>query len=300
MITRNRVSLFIDHSPFSILHWHLRHPPSPQPSPGGRGSHASATHGIIADVPLARLKSILHDVVDLVYPSACAACDVHIDGRGPLCPDCVADLAAQEQEPACRLCAKPLASDGDPCPWCEGKGEPNFERIVRLGLYADPIRHLIYKMKLGGRWSLAEFFADRLIEQEPVKALLTETDCLVPIPLHRLRQMSRGFNQAEILARQLKSWTKVKVVQPLVRVRNTETQTIVRSRARREENLKHAFGLVSPKQVAGRHVVLIDDIMTTGATLQSAARALKAAKPASLSVIVIAIADPKGREFEVI
>jgi ComF family protein len=255
---------------------------------------------MITRVPLARVISILRDVVDLVYPTACAACDVHIDSRGPLCADCLSDLRAQEEDPACPLCAKPLAMHGDPCPWCEGKGEPNFERIVRLGLYADPIRHVIYKMKLNGRWALAEFFADRLRELSTVKALLRESDYLVPIPLHRFRQMSRGFNQSEILARRLKKGERIKVVQPLVRIRNTETQTVVRSRSRREENMKHAFGLVSPKQVAGRHVVLIDDIMTTGATLQSAARTLKQAKPASLSVIVIAIADPKGREFEVI
>jgi predicted amidophosphoribosyltransferase len=103
-----------------------------------------------------------------------------------------------------------------------------------------------------------------------------------------------------VLARRLKALHRLPVVCPLVRVRNTEAQVAVKSRTKREQNLREAFGLVDPAAVAGRHVVIVDDITTTGATLQSVARALKPAKPASISALVIAIADPKGREFEVI
>jgi ComF family protein len=251
-------------------------------------------------VLLTRVKLVFRDVVDLLYPTACAVCQFHVDGSGPLCPDCMANLCRLEREPACGVCAKPLAHVGDPCPWCKGKGEPNFERVVRLAVYGDPIRQLVMRMKYHGRWSLAEFMAGRLLEQEHTKALLTEADCLVPVPLHRLRQISRGYNQAEVLARRIGRLAGLPVRQPLVRVRNTPTQTKARSRAKREENLRDAFGLVSPRKVAGRHVVLVDDITTTGATLQAAARAIKLAGPASISALVIAIADPKRRDFEVI
>lgn len=258
--------------------------------------------GILVRVIVARAKSFFRDVVDLLYPTACAACETFVDDAGPLCPKCFADLLAQEDEAACGFCAMPLAQHGDPCPYCEGKGEPNFERIVRLGIYADPIRHLVYRMKYHGRWSLAEFFADRLLEQERVKAMLTETDLLVPVPLHRWRQVTRGFNQADVLAKRMSRLAddEPAVARPLVRLRHTEAQIRVRSRAKREENLKQAFGLIHPRVVEGRHVVLVDDITTTGATLQSAARALKPGKPASLSAIVIAIADPKRRDFELV
>ena len=263
-----------------------------------------------ARVSLARARSLLGEVVDLIYPTACAACEVFVDGPGPLCPECDAGLVALEAEPACGLCAKPLAAHGDPCAWCGGKGEPNFDRVVRLGIFDEPIRHLVYRMKYHRRWSLAEYFADRLIGQEAVKGLLTEADVLVPVPLHPLRQVARGFNQAEVVARRLASHTKryrwlpgrsakPRVVQALARVRNTETQTAMHSRARRVENLRHAFALIDPGRVRGRHVVLVDDVFTTGATLQSAARALKAGKPASLSALAVAMADPKGHSFEV-
>ncbi|CAA9434167.1 MAG: Competence protein F homolog, phosphoribosyltransferase domain; protein YhgH required for utilization of DNA as sole source of carbon and energy [uncultured Phycisphaerae bacterium] len=251
-------------------------------------------------MPLGRAKNLLRDVVDLLYPTACAFCETHVDGAGPLCPSCLADLEHQEDEAACPACAKPLAQHGDPCPYCEGSGEPNFEKIVRLGVYADPIRHLVYRAKYHGRWALAEFFADRLTRQPAVVGLLNQTDCLVPVPLHRVRQIARGYNQAEVLARRLKKLHRLPVVRPLVRVRHTEAQVVVKSRAKREQNLREAFGLIDAKAVAGRHVVIVDDITTTGATLQSVARALKPAKPASLSAVVIAVADPRGRDFEVI
>jgi predicted amidophosphoribosyltransferase len=119
--------------------------------------------------------------------------------------------------------------------------------------------------------------------------------------------MSRGFNQAEILARRLASRSRPRpgrprpiLTQPLVRLRNTELQTKVHSRTRREKNVRDAFGLVRPASIAGRHVVIVDDITTTGATLQSVARSLKPAKPATMSALVIAIADPNGRDFETI
>lgn len=253
-------------------------------------------------VIVARTRSLFRDVVDLLYPTTCAACETFVDNpSGPLCTACNDALLKQENEAACPACAMPLVAHGDPCPYCEGKGERNFERIVRLGVYSDPIRHLVYRMKYHGRWSLAEFFADRLIEQERAKALLTETDVLIPVPLHWFRRLTRGYNQAEVLARRIarRVGRQPYVVRPLVRVRATEAQIRVRSRTKRQENLKDAFGLVDAGAIAGKHVVIVDDITTTGATLQSAARALRPAKPASLSALVIAIADPKRREFEV-
>lgn len=194
----------------------------------------------------------------------------------------------------------PLAELDAPCPYCDDKGVRPLERIVRLGVFNDPLKHLVHQAKYHHRWPLAEFLAERLSEQERVKGLLTETDVLVAVPLHASRHVKRGYNQAEVLTRWLGSLNRLKVVKPAVRVRNTETQTHIHSQAKREENLRDAFGLVNLKCIRGKHVVLVDDVMTTGATLKSFARCLKDADPASLSAIVIAIADPKRRGFEVI
>jgi ComF family protein len=175
-----------------------------------------------------------------------------------------------------------------------------FERVVALGTFRDPLRHLIYAAKYHGRWTVAERLADRLLEQEAIKGLMTVTDCLVPVPLHWLRHITRGFNQAEVLARRLAKRCGKRVERPVIRLRNTETQTHLHSRAKREENLKHAFGLVDRWSIRDRHVVIVDDVMTTGATLQSVARALAPAEPASVSAMVLAVADPLGQDFQVI
>ena len=98
-------------------------------------------------------------------------------------------------------CAMPLAEFGAPCAYCLGKGLYPFDRILRLGIYQDPLKHVIHQMKYRQRWALAEFLADRLLEQEPVKGLLSQTDCLVPVPLFAMRQIARGYNQADVIAR---------------------------------------------------------------------------------------------------
>jgi competence protein ComFC len=235
--------------------------------------------------------------LDFCYPGACAMCDAACEGDVPLCESCRIDLAKQENAAACEHCAMPVKEHGDPCPYCRGKGVPHFERIVRLGIYEDPLKHLIHLMKYRHAWNLAEFLTDRLLDQERVKSLMQQTDVIVPVPLFFTRQIARGFNQAELIARHLGRRCGHRIVNAITRVRPTETQTNL-SATQREENLRGALALIDPKRIKGKHVVVVDDVKTTGATLQSAARALEEAKPASLSAITIAIADPKGRGFE--
>jgi ComF family protein len=246
-----------------------------------------------------RVSHLLRDVLDFCYPHRCARCESA--SRGPfLCDACDADLQQLERRAACDKCAKPLGGPGGACPYCEGAGERPFDRIVALGLFRDPLRHLIYNAKYHGRWPVAECLADRLLEQEPVKGLLSDVDCLVPVPLHRVRQMARGFNQAEVIARRLGKRCGKRVFDPAVRLRGTDSQIHLHSRTKREENLTDAFGLVDEWSIRERHVLIVDDVMTTGATLRSLARTLSAAEPASLSVVVVAVADPMGQDFEVI
>jgi ComF family protein len=138
--------------------------------------------------------------------------------------------------------------------------------------------------------------AARLLAQERVKGVLQETQVLVAVPLHWRRQLERGYNQAEVIARWLGRKCGIPIARPVRRVRNTETQTHLHSHAKRAQNLREAFALVDGKPIAGRHVTVVDDVWTTGATMQAMARVLKAARPASLSAIVVAAADPRGVE----
>jgi ComF family protein len=241
---------------------------------------------------------LVREVLDFCYPGACACCKAATGGATALCEACDAELRKLESAPACRSCAKPLAEAGAPCPHCLGDGIAHFEWVLRLGVFTDPLRELIHLVKYHHRWPLAEVLADRLLAREAVKGLLAETDVLVPVPLHRLRQISRGYNQSEVIARRLASRSGKKVVRPAVRLRNTESQTNLTSAAQREENVRDAFALLNPRLVRGKRVVVIDDVMTTGATLKAVARAIRPARPASMCAVVIAVADPKGRDFQ--
>ena len=240
--------------------------------------------------------AIVSAAVGFCFPWSCAVCAAGYEGRGPLCPTCDAELAALEGEPNCRACALPLPMHGSPCPYCRGKGPPNFDRVVRLTAYHDPARVLIHHLKYHRRWGVAEELADRLLALERVKEVMHDTDVLVPVPLHWRRQLTRGYNQAEVIARRLGKRCEKPVLRPVRRTRNTETQTHLFNPTRRAENLKDAFVLRNGRGVTGKHVTLVDDVWTSGATLQTLARVLKQAKPASLSAIVVAVADPRGIE----
>jgi ComF family protein len=247
-----------------------------------------------------RLRAMASRLAEFCYPGSCEVCARSTQSAAMICGECEAQLKALGSAPACDRCGMPLFELDAPCPHCLGKGVPHYERVIRLGVFDDPIKHLIHRLKYNGRWPLAEFFAERMVAHEPAKGLLHETQVIVPIPLHPWRQIKRGYNQSELIARKIAKLCKVEFAQPLVRVRATETQTHLHSHAKRQENLRDAFALDDARHIAGKHVTLIDDVMTTGATLQSAARVLEQAKPESLSVLVVAIADPKHRDFEVI
>jgi ComF family protein len=241
---------------------------------------------------------LVRDVIDFCYPGLCASCGKGSEPGDFLCANCDEQLAKLERAPACDLCAMPVAYTDAPCPFCEGRGEPNYEQIIRLGTFDDPLKDLIHKMKYQGRWNVGEQLATRLLDLPHIVRAIDQADVLIPVPLHFLRQITRGYNQAGVIARQLSRRSAKPIAAPLTRVRRTETQTHFTSRRKRFKNLKDAFKLIDSRLVAGKRVLVIDDVMTTGATLQTVARALRPAHPAAMSAIVLAVADPRGRGFK--
>src|ERR1051325_3878647 len=149
------------------------------------------------------LRSVLTWVADLAYPTACAHCNAFCDGAGPLCPNCDAKLHDLSLAAACGKCAMPVAQADAPCPRCLGKGLYPFESVGRLCIYDDPVKTLVRQFKYHRRWPLAEWLTDRLLEQPRIGKLLRQQDLIVPIPLHRRRQFSRGYNQAKVIASRL-------------------------------------------------------------------------------------------------
>jgi ComF family protein len=246
------------------------------------------------------LGQLARDVVDFVYPGRCAACAADCDGYAIVCHSCAAKLDHLAGQPACARCAAPVVSKGAPCPWCRGTGIYPFKTIVRLGRFDEPLKEIVHAMKYHRRWGLAEKMAERMAEEERVIELMKNADVLVPVPLHWSRHIARSYNQADLLAVALASRFGKKLSRPVRRLRKTASQTALHSRAAREENVKGAFAARKSRGIRGKRVVVVDDVMTTAATIQAVARAIVKLEPESLSALVIAAADPRGRDFQAI
>lgn len=242
------------------------------------------------------LRELGRGAVDVCYPSGCAACGVVREPSGFLCEDCEEKLQELERKGACFGCGLPLPA-GSACPRCRGKGLYPFEQVLRLGVFGGPLRDLIHRMKYHRQWTIAEELARRLLRHGLVEMLLKDEVVVVPVPLYGWRQVGRGFNQSEVLASELARQTGRRMVRPLLRIRPTQTQTRMHTQRQRAQNVRGAFALTDPKAIAGRGVVLVDDVMTTGATLREAGRTLREGRPGELSAIVLAVADPRGRGF---
>jgi len=203
--------------------------------------------------------------------------------RVPLCDECLAEIRPV-RAPQCILCGDRLASaqlligDGR-CVSCRDH-EPDFDRAVSFSEYKVALRGLIHLLKYEGVTSaakpLGQMLADAIAE---LSASGDSTPLLVPVPLHRGRRRSRGFNQAELLAHAAAGHftDKLEIAsQVLVRHRETISQVGL-SREERIENMHDAFRVSDPGRVRGRSVIVVDDVMTTGTTLSECARVLKRA-----------------------
>ncbi|MCC6424233.1 MAG: ComF family protein, partial [Phycisphaerales bacterium] len=237
------------------------------------------------------LRELGRGVVDVCYPGGCASCGVMEEPAGFLCAECDDKLHKLERSGACYGCGLPLPA-GSAGPRCRGKGLVPFEQVLRLGVYDGPLRDLILRMKYHHQWTIAEALAGRLLRHGLVEMLLKDDVVIAPVPLYGWRQIGRGFNQAEVLAAELARQTGRPMVRPLARIRSTETQTKLHMK-QRAQNVRGAFALIDPKAIEGRSVVLVDDVMTTGATLREAGRTLREGIVGELSAIVLAVADPR-------
>ena len=235
--------------------------------------------------------------LDFCFPRTCPGCDRGHERRGLFCHDCERLMQDLETSPHCRHCGRPLPLPGAPCPTCRGRGLRPFSRTLALGTLREPLRSVVHQVKYRRQWHLAEAMADRLVNAHDLPSWLDGADALVPVPLHPRRQTDRGFNQADVIARRLGHRCGVPVWTPVARVRDTPTQTELHALSKRADNLRGAFRVTDPAAVRGRRLVVVDDVSTTGATLSSLGRALRAERPAELLAVVLCVADPKGRDF---
>jgi len=232
------------------------------------------------------LARLIRVAVDAVLPPLCLSCGAIVSEPGALCGACwekVGFLAA----PHCQACGHPFefdAGDQSLCGHCL-REPPPWRRARAVFRYDEHSKGLILRFKHADRLEGAPAFA-RWMARAGAE-LLAECDLIVPVPLHRFRLLARRYNQAALLANALGKQTGIAVAPDvLTRTRRTESQGHM-NREQRRKNVRGAFVVRQPARVAGKRVVLVDDVLTTGATLGECARVLKAAGAHSVDVLTL-------------
>lgn len=231
---------------------------------------------------------LVDPVLAVVFPSRCPSCRdlLRHPSRGPLCDACWRALP-RHRLPLCS-CGLPLAVEGQgACGRCRRGLNPTAAG-ASLGPYEGSLRVVLHELKYRGRRRAARRLAEELLDSGAVRRLLTDEAVLVPVPLHPRRRRERGFNQSELLAAELARRTGLRLAPAaLVRRRDTSPQAGLTAAARRT-NVEGAFAVRQRARVSGRPVVLVDDVLTTGATARGCARVLREAGASEVRVLTVA------------
>jgi ComF family protein len=244
--------------------------------------------GVFAHLP-AKLRSALGLVLDVGLPPLCPACRDPLGEHGGLCAKCWAGLSFIAP-PYCERLGTPFAYDAGPgILSMEAIADPPAYRKARAAVrYDDVARTLVHSLKYGDRMDLAPTLGAWMASAG--RALLAEADALVPVPLHWRRLWTRRFNQSAALAQAIERRSGVPVRHDLLRRVKPTPQQVGLSRAERERNVQGAFR-VPPAvkgEVAGRRLIVVDDVLTSGATAEACSRALLRAGAAQVDVLVFA------------
>jgi ComF family protein len=237
---------------------------------------------------------MLRYLLNFLYPPRCAACDagMPIETVRRVCEACIAAIEPLHP-PFCSTCAAPLGGEGveDRCGHCR-TALPAFDSVRSLARYrsganaSSAIASILRRHKYGLDQSLGRALAEYLDLAQDLDP--GAYDLIVPVPLHSARLRWRGFNQAALLGAELSRRLSCPLdVTALARIRPTQPQT-ARDRSERARNVRRAFAVRRASHVAGKRILLVDDVMTTGATADECARVLRGAGARRIDVFTLA------------
>jgi len=239
------------------------------------------------------VREFAHNVVRLLYPNTCLICDAPEGDAGNfrhgVCNDCRLAVTTDPLA-ACPWCAQTVGPHTDTthgCAECRGTAL-GFERAFRLGPYAGKLRDAVLRTKFLAGEGLADLLGRMFAECRGESFRAAEVDLVAPVPLHWWRKWTRGYNQSEAVARELAAALSVPFAPRLLRRVRWTPQQLQPTREARRENVKGAFRVGNGARLAGKTVLLVDDVMTTGSTLGEAARTLRNAGAERVVVAVLA------------
>lgn len=231
----------------------------------------------------------LQTVYDLIFPKRCRSCGVFIKSceYGYICDHCFGRFLFLDEPhcPVCGLMFLKTGGDSHKCGDCRSN-PPYFSRARSVVRYSDDISKLIHKFKFNGDLSLLATFA--ILAEKGLGKSSYRADYIVPVPLHRARIRKRGFNQSTLLAKVFFKAERHKISHLLERIKNTTPQ-IKLDGVERRQNLKNCFRLVAGAEVKDKIIYIVDDVYTTGTTVNECAKVLIKAGARRVEVFTFAM-----------
>ncbi len=242
----------------------------------------------------------LHAFLDIFYCRSCLHCNRNLNNSYELyiCDVCKKKIR-YIHHPYCLRCGavlgphtNSLAKEG--CTACKGKYLP-FNTLTPVTYYDGVMKTLIHKFKYARQKFLFSLLHDILLTHENLNEIVPNVDVIVPVPLHWLKKMHRGFNQSELLSRGIqRHFSKPLSTNNLCRIKNTASQTHL-SKGQRQANIHNAFFVNHPQSFKGKKILLVDDVLTTGVTASECSKKLKEAGAKSVHLLILASAKHPGQ-----
>jgi ComF family protein len=238
---------------------------------------------------------MLKILINLIYPASCQACGVKIDGWDKsICADCLKKIK-KRTPPFCQRCGKQLSgSHGqeDTCSDCKD-GNVHFDRAFSIFHYDDMLKGLVHKFKYGRVTCMAKEFSGMATAFVKQRGINSGTDLILPVPMHPLRLIKREINPSEVLACNIAAGLAIRYSgRSIKKVKNTPAQSRL-GRIERIENIRGSFALTGRgiTDIPGKNILIIDDLFTTGATVNECAMILKKAGAGRVDVLTLARGD---------
>lgn len=232
------------------------------------------------------MKKILRSFFNFLLPTTCPICHQQIEGAG-LCPKCFSALEFIGNQ-KCSVCGRPLDAIVPGMTVCGNclKTPPYFRQAEAVFKYDATFKRLILPFKHGDHIELTHLFVKWLEQNSP--SLIQRNDILIPVPLHWTRLLKRKYNQSALLAHELAiKYEKVYDPLTLKRIKATGSQGHL-SQKERQKNIKNAFQVKNPNKIKDKSILLIDDVFTTGATVNECAKVLLKAGAKSVDILTLA------------
>lgn len=228
-------------------------------------------------------KKIFDDFISLLYPRLCMLCDAQVQKDDYMCISCENNLPATDYH---TLKENPVTEK------FYGRVKIEFGTACYIFGTATKTQQLIHELKYNNKPKLGEYIGNMYGNQLKESPVFPKIDYVIPVPLHPMKKHQRGYNQSEAIAKGLSESLQIPVdTTTLIRTKYTKTQTR-KSRANRMENVGSAFGVNPSEKLEGKHILLIDDVLTTGATLEACALTLLEHFPSlKISIVTMAIGE---------